>query len=142
MRGPAVTQSVWRYMLADMRVGGRLFTCVPNGLVGYGPILPTLSDAAREQIDPRLLPAPLLPQGLQQGGAERKIATGSALAALYTDHHAPAVDIAHLEHRYLRPPHPRAVECHQQGTLLEVAGSIDEPCDLFQTQHRRQSAMG
>src|ERR1700743_2422569 len=117
MRGPAVTQSVRRYMLADMRVGGSFFTCVPNGLVGYGPILATLSDAAWEQIDPRLLPAPILTQGLQQRGAERQIATGSGLAALYTDHHAPAVDIAHLKHRYFCPPHAGAVECHQQGAL-------------------------
>ena len=129
-------------MLADMRVGGSFFTGVPNGLVGYGPILIMSSDAAGEQIDPWLLPAPILTQGLQQSRAEREIPTGSALDALYANHHAPAVDIAHLEHRYFCPPHACAVEGHQQGALLEVAGCIDEPRDLFQTQHRRQPPMG
>jgi hypothetical protein len=52
-----------------------------------------------------------------------------------------AIDIAHLQHRYLCPPHARAVECHQQGALHKVVGGIDEPGDLFEAQHSRQPLM-
>src|SRR5271156_3428333 len=129
-------------MLGDARMRGSLFTCIPNGLVGYGPILITSTYAAGEQIDPRFLPAPILTQGLQQSRAEWQDSTSSALAALHTDHHAPTVDIAHLEHRYFCPPHARAVKRHQESPLHQVAGAIDKAADFLQAQYTRQSAMG
>lgn len=88
----------------------------------------------------RLLPAPILTQRFQQSRAEREISTGAPLAAFHPDHHAPAVNIAHLEQRYFRPPHARAVKRHQQSALHEVAGGIDKPGDFLQAEHRRQSA--
>src|SRR5271155_1746864 len=129
-------------MLGDARMRSSLFTCVPNGLVGYGTILITSTYAAGEQIDPRFLPAPIFTQGLQQSRAEWQVSTGSALAALHADHHAPTVDIAHLEHRYFCPPHARAVKRHQESPLHQVAGAIDEAADFLQAQHGRQSTMG
>src|ERR1700733_10224384 len=115
------------YMLGDARMTGSFFTGIPNGLVGDGSVLIALTYAAGKKIDPRLLPSPILTQRFQQSRAERQISTGAALAALHADHHAPAVDIAHLEHRHFRPPHPRAVKCHQQSTLHEVASAVDKP---------------
>src|SRR6202007_3154502 len=96
MRGPAMAQGVRRYMLSDARMEGSFFTGIPDGPVRDGSILAALTYAAREKIDARLLPAPILAQRFQQGRAEWEVSTGATLAALHPDHHAPAVDIAHL----------------------------------------------
>src|ERR1700685_113336 len=113
-------------MLGDARMAGSFFTGIPNGLVGNGSVLiASLTDAAGKKINPRLLPSPILTQRFQQRRTEWQISTVAALAALDPNHHAPAVDIAHPEHRYLCSPHACAVKRHQQSTLHEVAGGID-----------------
>jgi len=127
-------------MLGDARMDGGFLTGVPDGFIRDRSILVGLADAAGEKIDARLLPPPILAQRFQQSRAEWQISTVAALAALDANHHAPAVDIAHLEHRHFCPPHARAVKRHQQSTLQEVAGGIDKPGNLLQTQHRRQPA--
>ena len=78
-------------MLGDARMDGSFFTGIPNSLVGDGSVLIVLTYAAGKKIDARLLPAPILTQRFQQSRAQWQISTGAALAALYADHHAPAV---------------------------------------------------
>ena len=140
VRRPAVAQGVRRYVLLDARIAGGFFTGVPDNLVRHGSVLSAVSSTAGEKVGARLLPAPILAQRLQQSRAEWDVATAATLAAFDADHHPPAVDVAHLQQRYFHPPHARAVERHQQGALHEVAGGIDEPGDLVQTEHRRQAA--
>src|SRR5580698_6290628 len=94
---PTVAQGVRRYMLLDMRIAGGFFTCVPDGLVRDGSVRTTIAWVAWEKVVARLLPAPVLAQRLQQSRAEWDIATAPALATFHADHHAPAVDVAHLE---------------------------------------------
>src|SRR6201996_4235920 len=108
-------------------MAGSFFTGIPNSLVGDGSVLIVRRHAAGEKVGPGLLPPPILTQRLQQRRAERQIPAVAALAALHPNHHAAAVDIAHLEQRYLCPSHTRAVKRHQQSTLREVTSCIDKP---------------
>ena len=137
---PAVAQGVRRYVLLDARIARGFFTGVPDSLVRHGSVRAAVAFTAGEEVDARLLPAPILAQRLQQCRAEWDVATAATLATFHADHHAPAVDVAHLQQRYFHPPHARAIKRHQQGALHEVAGGIDKPGDLVQTEHRRQSA--
>src|ERR1035441_9217822 len=97
---PTVAQGVRRYMLLDTRIAGGFFTGVPDGLIRDRSFRAALMRAAGKKIGARLLPAPILAQRLQQSRAEWEIATGATLTAFHADHHAPAVDVAHLEQRY------------------------------------------
>src|ERR1700728_2241859 len=87
MGSPAMAQGARRYMLGDARMAGSFFTGIPNGLVGNGSVLiASLAYAAGKEIDPRLLPSPILTQRFQQRRAEWQISTVAALAALHANH--------------------------------------------------------
>src|SRR3569833_2086084 len=109
VRGPALAQSVRRYVLLDPRIARSFFTGVPDCPVRHGSVRAAVAFTAGEEVDARLLPAPILAQRLEQSRAEWDVATAAALAAFNADQHASAVDIAHLQQRYFHPPHAGAV---------------------------------
>src|ERR1700744_4741476 len=117
VRRPAVPQRVRRYALLDPRMACGFCTGVPDSLVRHGSVCAALMQAAWKEVGTRLLPAPILAQRLEQCRAEWDVATTATLATLHADHHAPAVDVAHLQKRYFHPPHTCAVKRHQQGAL-------------------------
>jgi hypothetical protein len=134
---PTMAQGVRRYMLLDTRIARGFFTGVPDGLIRDGAVGTPITWVAGKKVGARLLPAPVLAQRLQQSRAEWEITTAATLAAFHADHHALAVDVAHLEQRYFCAPHARAIERHKQSALHEVAGGVDKPGDFIQAEHRR-----
>lgn len=63
--------------------------------------------------------------------------TGTAFPAFHANHHALTVDVTNLQSGHFRAPHARAIECHEQGALLEIARRIQELRDLLHAQHCR-----
>ena len=68
-----------------------------------------------KQIHPRLAPAPVLAQRLQQGRTQRQITILATLAFHHAMDHALAIDVADLEAGDFAAPQARAIEGHQQA---------------------------
>jgi len=98
---------------------------IPDRLVGDRLLHSTMAAAAREQVYVRSFGAPILAQSIEQPGAEHDVAILASFSALDMDNHAPAVDVAELECRRLRPAGSGGVERHQHGALKGCSGGID-----------------
>src|SRR5215467_279724 len=140
MSGPTVSQSVWCDAFVDAGPTCGLTACDPDCLIGNRLFLLYATHARRKQVDLGLTPAPILPQGFQQGWAERQIAIFSALAGDDTDDHSLAINVADLEVREFGATHAGAVERHQQRASKQRPSGVDETRYFLSTEHRGQSA--
>ncbi len=76
----------------------------------------------------------------EEGGTERYIAVLTALALADVDHHAGAVDVLRGEAAEFRAAHAGAVQRHEDGTVAEIGGAIDQAGDLLGAEDVRQGA--
>jgi len=100
-------------------------------------------EAVPQRMRPTRLAMPVLPPLAQQGeqvGRKHRIAVSPALAALDTDQHALAVDIAHLEHGDLADAQSGAIGDRQRCLVLEAGGCVEQASHLVAAQHHRQVA--
>jgi hypothetical protein len=81
-----------------------------------------------------------LTQQHEQAFGQHGVAVASTLATLDPQQHALAVDIAHLEGRYLTDPQARTIGDRQRGLVLEAGGRIEQPLHLGLRQHHRDLA--
>src|SRR5207248_9028465 len=65
MGGPALAQRMRRNPLADAGATCSFATCDPDGLVANRLIEPAAKSACGKQVELRLAPAPVLPQGFE-----------------------------------------------------------------------------
>jgi hypothetical protein len=133
MGGKGVSERMWSNMLGDSGIACRFLTGIPDGLARNGLILPI---SAWKQIVLRPLQAPVLTQSFQQCRAEWNVSAVSTLAVFHVDHHSLAVYMADFELFNFSSPHPGAIKNHQQSTLDEIAGGIDEPGGFLLAQDR------
>src|SRR6185503_1538358 len=137
MCGPAVSNQGRRDSLTNAGSLRGLGTCPPHRPVADG-LFGTAMRAGREQVGPRLEPAPVGAQGIEQRRAQGKIAVLVALAVNHMNDHAPAVDMVDLEPRDLGAAHTGAIENHQQRTLKQVAAGVDQTGNFFLAQNAWQ----
>jgi len=83
--------------------------------------------------------APVLPQALQQDGAEHHVSIFPAFAALDVHDHARAVDIKDFESSDLRTARAGPVEGHQNGAVEGAGCGVNEPGDFFLAQDRGEA---
>src|SRR5208337_843433 len=137
MRGEAVAQRVRVHRLLESGPSSSSFTGMVDRLGSDGPItgVPML---ARKQPYAGLSsqPVPVLPQLVEQLGAEQHISISAAFAALDVNHHALAVDIADFQAREFGTPQSGGVQRHQQSAMEGRASRIDEPRNFFLAQDR------
>jgi hypothetical protein len=139
MRGKTVAQRMGMDMpVLEACPASRAPAHVPDRLVGDRLLDSTMAIAAREQIDPRPLGAPVRAQRIQQPGTEHDVTVLAALAAVDMDEHALAIDIADLERGHLCTAAAGRVERHEHGALKGCPGRLDQTCDFFPAEHLRQ----
>jgi hypothetical protein len=80
----------------------------------------------------------VLPQSFQQLGAKHDVTILAALATLYVNDHALAVDVTHLQVRQLGSAHSGSVERHEDRPIEGSCGGIDQPPDFFRTEYLGQ----
>ena len=81
---------------------------------------------------------PMCTKFLEQLRAEHHIAISAPLAALNVNYHALAVDVADFQVCQLGVAHSGGVERDQQSAMQARASRIDESCDFFLAQDRRE----
>lgn len=136
MRGEAVSQRVRMDILAqagarrcspagqpDDLGGDRMVGCVP-AIAWKQPHLRFSSQGA-----------PVLPQGFQQLGAQHDVTVLAALATLYVNDHALAVDVADLQMRQLRSAHSGGIQRHENRAIEGSCGGIDQPPNFLRTEY-------
>src|SRR5208337_5653449 len=137
MRGEAVAQRVRVHRLLESGPSSSSFTGMVDRLGSDGPItgVPML---ARKQPYAGLSsqPVPVLPQLVEQLGAEQHIAISASFAALDVNHHALAVHVADLQVCQLRIPNTGGVERHQDGAVVRTTRRVDQLRDFFLTEDR------
>ena len=121
----------------EARPLGCLSACPPDYLARDGHIRAPVVHRAGEQIRLRLHPAPVLPQGFQKRFTQIDIAVAFSFALTDVDDHPLLIDIAHFQVAQLGFPHTGRVERHQNGTMHQVAGRVDELGHLLLAQHDR-----
>src|SRR5579864_3284951 len=82
--------------------------------------------------------APMLPECLQQLGAEHEVAVLATLSALYVNHHSLAVNVANLQMREFGPAHSGRIERHQDRAIERSRCGVDEPRDLLRAEYLGQ----
>src|ERR1035438_3612485 len=85
----------------------------------------------------RLAPeaAPIDAQLFEQLGAEHDIAVLAALSFPDMNHHALAVDVAHLQVGRFCAACPGGIEGHQQDAMKLRVCRVDQTCDFFLTEY-------
>ena len=84
--------------------------------------------------------SPPAAQPLQQYGREHGVAILVALALLHAQHHAFAVDVAHLQRDHLAGAQSCAIRNRQGRLGLQVGRGGDQACDLVAAEHHGQGA--
>src|SRR5687767_2813880 len=115
-------------IIAKASALSRLVACCPDNLA-CNWVIGRVPPVTGEQPDLRFASqaAPMLAQSFEQFGAEHDVAVLTPLSALNVDHHALAVDVAHLQMRQLGSAHSGCVERHQDGAVERTRCSVDKP---------------
>jgi hypothetical protein len=92
--------------------------------------------------EPDLRPRRLPPfaQELEQLGRQHHVAIPLSLALLDPEHHAPAVDVGHLQACDFGHPEARAVGDAERGLVLETRRRLEETRHLVLAQDGRRLA--
>ena len=82
--------------------------------------------------------APVLPQSVQQLGAEHDVTVLTALSTLYVNDHSLAVDVGDLQMRQLSPANSGRIERHQDRAVERSRRRIDQPRDFLRAEYPGQ----
>jgi hypothetical protein len=92
---------------------------------------------AWKEIRLRPHPAVVLTERGQEGRTQRNVSITTAFPSFNAEHHTVAIDVTDFELADLGPPQSGAVECEQQGAVIEVLRAGDQALHLIGTEYHR-----
>src|SRR5260370_37278048 len=139
MRGKAVAQGVRMHTVRKAGPPRSSFASMVDHL-GSDGLIAGMTTLAREQPYARFSsqPVPVLPEFVEQPGAEQYIAVFAAFTALDVDHHALAVDVTNFQACEFGTAESGGVERHQQSAMQRRASCMDESRHFFLAEDRWQ----
>lgn len=137
MSGKTVTQGVGMNAFLEARALRGFPTRVPNGFRVDRPILAIVAGKQPGAGFP-VIATPLGAECREELGTEHDIAIFAALAAVDVHDHALTVDVADFQVRQLGAADAGGVEDHEQDALVRSARCMEELCDFFPAENRRQ----
>src|SRR6202521_1436294 len=139
MRGKAVAQGVRMHTVRKASPPRSSFASLVDHLGSDGLIAGVIT-ITRKQPYARFSsqPLPVLPEFVEQLGAEQHIAVFAAFTALDVDHHALAVDVTHLQACEFGTTESGGTERNQTSAMQRRASCIDESRHFFLAEDRWQ----
>src|SRR5262245_4229751 len=97
LRRKGMPEGVRTHLPGDAGAARRFLHGPPDDLVGHRCFHTPMADGTWKEIEPRLLPTPVLAQRFEQFWTERNVAVACAFTLSDMDHHAFTVDIGPLQ---------------------------------------------
>src|SRR5919197_3601918 len=137
MGGVRVPEGVWSYAFVDPRLPRSQAHGVPDDLARDRCVGPPAFARTGEEIGLRPHPAVVLAQGREERRTEGDVAIAAALALVDPEHHALAIDVAHLQMTHLAAAQAGTIEREEQRAVIEVLRVRDEPLHLVRAEDDR-----
>src|SRR5579872_4798589 len=136
--GEAVSERMRRDPLLDFSAFTGFSNGLPYDLLRNRLVRTKVVHRAGEKIRLWAHPPVVFTESREQFSAQGHLPVDTALALDYAQHHALAVDVAHLQSAQLGTAEASTVEGHEHRAVVQVARRRDQLPDLARTKNHRQ----